>query len=96
MLKGKRVVYRLKINIINSLKMWETGHKLAYKLGVGTSMISDIKKKSDSMMKCTCKLYSEDGNNGVKIEKWTFRRRYILLVFTKPINWPTDIWHFTK
>ena len=71
MLKRKRVVLSLKdkINIIESLKKGETGRQLAEKYGVGTSTISDIKKNTDSILKFTCHLDSEDGSSHRKVMK---------------------------
>lgn len=66
MLKRKRLVLSLKdkINLIYLFKKkGESGQKLADKYGVGASTVSDIKKNTDSILKYTCKLESEDWSN---------------------------------
>lgn len=69
--KRKRVVLSMrdKLNILQQLNKGASGVNLAKQYGVGTSTISDIKKNSESLLKFTTTLDSEEGSKHRKTMK---------------------------
>jgi hypothetical protein len=69
--KRKRVVLSVsdKLTIIKRLKSGSSGASLAQEYGVGKATISEIKKKSDSILKFACVLDSADGSLNRKTMK---------------------------